>query len=99
MIGDYQPRIVAVEQYLKKWQPTIIQWFGKKSGKKYSRNYYNYVIGWLAEEQFKAGKLQAGLVCLQKLISKHPFSVKNLLITPLRCLGFISLKYLHIPLT
>ena len=87
MIGDYQPRIKAVEQYLKKWQPTINKWFGKTAGKKYSKDYYNYVIGWLAEEQFKAGKINQGLDCLHRLILRDPLSLKNLVITPLRCLA------------
>jgi len=86
MIGDYQPRIRAVNQYLKKWQSTINQWFGIKKGRAYSKNYYNYVIGWLAEEQFKAGKIKSGLNCLHNLLAKHPLSIKNLVTTPIRCL-------------
>ena len=48
MMTNTEKRIKGITQYVEKWTPTFIEWFGAEKGNKYARDYYVNVIGRLA---------------------------------------------------
>jgi len=95
MIRNYQSRISSVERYIEKWTPTIKEWFGYRKGEIYIKNYYNYVIGWLAEEQFKSGKFKNGFLCLREMANKKRRSFTRIITTTIRCFIIIAIRFIY----
>jgi len=72
MTTDSSKRIVGIQKYLKKWEPTIYDWLGDKKGRKYCLDYYASVIGNLGFSLVKKGSALEGRYVLWKAFIKSP---------------------------
>ena len=44
MTADWTIREQGINEYINKWKPTIIDWFGYKEGEQYCLDYYANAI-------------------------------------------------------
>ncbi|KKU56750.1 hypothetical protein A3H89_05175 [Candidatus Amesbacteria bacterium RIFCSPLOWO2_02_FULL_48_11] len=96
MTADYTSRLAATDRYLSKWTPVWQSWIGVTATRIYLRRYYTYVVGWLAEEQFKRGKIGKGMTCLALIIRRYPTNITGLFIIPARCLALFCLRWIYL---
>jgi glycosyltransferase involved in cell wall biosynthesis len=89
---DVFRRVAGIEQYLNKWRPEILEWFGQKAGKKYCSDYYVKVIGRLGVSLVLNGDTWRGRKVLWKVFSKEP---KSFLLNRHLILVFFGGKYLY----
>ena len=92
MTSDVPRRISGIEQYLNKWMPDILSWFGPKAGEKYCSDYYVKVIGGLGLSLILNGSVREGKKVLWNVLLKEPKSfLSNLRLT----FALFGGKYLH----
>src|SRR3989344_1556715 len=96
--SDYSTRLETINRYFEKWQPLLVKLQTPPGAAKYKIDYTNYVIGWLAREQFKQGKYVLGLCCL-KLLKVHNLSSLFIYMDTLsKCGLYILLRWFYITL-
>lgn len=71
MTTNFNTRLEATENYLKKWESEIKKWFGEKKGKKYCRNFYLRVLGKLGIEALRKGNFKEVFICGFKILKKY----------------------------
>lgn len=74
MTSNASRRISGIEQYLNKWRPDVLSWFGPKAGKKYCSDYYVKVIGGLGLALVLNGHGREGKKVLWKVFLKEPIA-------------------------
>lgn len=72
MTTDWLLREQGINKYIKKWEPTIIEWFGQKKGKKYCSDYYANAIGNLGFSLIKKAEVSRGKKVLWSVFFKNP---------------------------
>ena len=92
MTTDVRRRVPGIEQYLNKWKPEILKWFGQKAGNKYCSDYYVKVIGGLGLFLVLNGDTRRGREVLWKAFSKEP---KSFLSNPRLIIILFGGKYLY----
>lgn len=85
MTSNISKRITGIEQYLNKWRPDILSWFGPKAGNKYCSDYYVRVIGGLGFSLVINGDAREGKKILKKVLLREP---KSFLSDPRLILAF-----------
>jgi len=92
MTSNVTRRISGIEQYLNKWRPDILSWFGPRAGKKYCSDYYVRVIGRLGLSLVINGNVREGKKILWKVFLREP---KSFLSNPRLTLALFGGKYLY----
>lgn len=92
MTSNVPRRIAGIEQYLNKWRPDILSWFGPRAGNKYCSDYYVRVIGGLGLSLVLNGNACEGKRILWKVFLKEP---KSFLSNPRLNLALFGGKYLY----
>ena len=72
MTSNVPRRISGIEEYLNKWRPDILSWFGPKAGEKYCSDYYVKVIGGLGLSLVLNGAAREGKKILWNVFLKEP---------------------------
>lgn len=70
MLTDTRRRIRGIAQYVDKWSPVWMEWFGARDGRKYADSYFAMVISRLAGEQLGAGRRVEFLVALRAIFDR-----------------------------
>jgi len=68
MMSSTNRRIKGLSQYVRKWSPTIIEWLGEESGKKYLNKYFITSVGMLASEKIAVGDFRSSYFALKSII-------------------------------
>ncbi|MDZ7736257.1 MAG: glycosyltransferase [Gammaproteobacteria bacterium] len=55
MMADTAARLAGLKQYVEKWRPTYIEWFGNTPGDRYARKYFIHAASALAGQKAAAG--------------------------------------------
>jgi len=66
-MGATKRRILGVTQYVEKWQPTFVRWFGAEEGARYTEKYFIDVIGLLAAYKLVAGEFRDAWISIQAM--------------------------------
>ncbi len=74
MTTDVSQRLPGIEQFINKWRPDILTWFGERAGRKYCAQYYVRVVGRLGLSVMARGDKRQGRHILWKAFIKGPGS-------------------------
>jgi glycosyltransferase involved in cell wall biosynthesis len=80
MVVDTDNRIVGVEQYLSKWEPTFAKWFGVAGAANYIRRYRRRILGRLLAVKCCQRDISPAGKIVRHLISKSNCSIVDFLI-------------------
>jgi len=58
MTSDVEQRLAGVQQFVDKWRPTFVEWWGEHQGERFARRYYARVIAALAARKVAAGRFR-----------------------------------------
>lgn len=81
-MGATKRRILGVTQYVEKWQPTFVSWFGSKEGERYAEMYFIDVIGLLAAYKLVAGEFRDAWVSVRAMsdrVKNHSYIARALI--------------------
>lgn len=93
MTSNIPKRITGIEQYLEKWKPDILSWFGQKAGYKYCSDYYVKVIGGLGLSLVLNDNARKGRKILWNVFLKEP---KGFLSKPRLFTAFLGGKKIYV---
>jgi len=71
MVTDTLPRVRGLEQYLAKWAPTFVKWFGPKEAQKYMRRYRTRVLGTLAGKKLTTGDFAEARALVWRVLTSN----------------------------
>ena len=100
MMTNTDKRIKGIKQYVEKWTPTYIEWFGELKGKKYAKEYFSNVISGLVAQKImtrdfgEAKKAFNGIVEFNNSLLSSLKYIKPIVIVILREKLPLSLKKL-----
>ena len=75
MMTNTEKRIQGITQYIGKWEPTYVEWYGEENGNKYAREYYSNVIGRLAGQKLAEHQFKQFYIAIRSIWSVIGFDI------------------------